>query len=89
MVVRDSTVPFHPVPKTRVIYESLKAFEQIDLDGNFIEVDFWDTLKQLKNKGIVSASYDAYYRRLVTLLAEKGVLKHHNGFKYSYRMTVI
>jgi len=59
MVVRDSTVPFHPVPKTRVIYELLKAFmEKIDEDGNFVPNDMWVILKQLIRKGIISDSYN-------------------------------
>jgi hypothetical protein len=84
MVVRDSTVPFHPVPKTRVIYELLKAFmKNIDLDGKFIPNDMMKIFNQLKTKGIISASYQDYYMKLVTTLAEKGVLTHHDGHHYS------
>ncbi len=84
MVVRDSTIPFHPVPKTRIIYELLKAFmENIDSDSNFIPNDMWVIFKQLKKMGIISASYQDYYKRLVTILAEKGVLNHHDGYNYS------
>lgn len=57
MVVRDSTVPFHPVPKTRVIYELLKAFSKnIDSDGNFIVNDMWTIFKQLNTKNIISGT---------------------------------
>lgn len=84
MVVRVSTVPFHPVPKTRVIYELLKAFmEEIDEDGNFVPYDMWVISKELIRKGIISDSYKPYFKRLVTTLAEKGVLDHHNGVNYS------
>lgn len=84
MVVRDSTVPFHPVPKTRVIYEILKVFmEKIDKSGNFMSHDMWVIYKELRGKGTISDSYKPYYKRLVTTLAEKGVLDHHNEDNYS------
>ena len=84
MVVRNSTVPFHPVPKTLVIYEILKAFmENIDSDGNFMSNDMWVINKKLKRKGTINDLYQPYYKRLVTTLAEKGVLDHSNGNFYS------
>lgn len=71
MVVRDSTIPLHPVPKTRVIYEILKAFmEKIDSDCKFIPNDMWNIFKQLKTKGIISDSYQLHYKKLGICLAQ-------------------
>lgn len=77
-------MPPYPIPKTRLIYEILKAFmEQIDSAGNFLQTELNYVFGKLKSKNIVSDSYQPYYYRLLTTLAEKGFLNHHNGPFYS------
>lgn len=84
VVTKNSTVPFYPIPKTRLIYEVLKAFmEKIDTDGNFQYIDGQEIFEQLKLKNVVSDSYLPYYKRLVTTLVEKGFLDRYLGPTYS------
>lgn len=84
MVARNTTVPFYPVPKTRLIYEILKAFmDNIDNDGNFQKTNSNDIFNQLKSRNIVSDSYLPFYKRILNTLAEKGFLYNQNGTTFS------
>jgi len=84
MVARNTTVPFYPVPKTRLIYEILKAFmKSIDTDGNFQQTNGNDIFNQLKSRNIIIDSYLPFYKRILTTLSEKGFLHHHTGTIFS------
>jgi|GEM_PF-2607649 len=84
MVVKNTTVPFYAVPKTRLIYEILKTFmNDIDTDGNFQKIDSTNVFKQLESRNIISERYLPQYKRLLATLAQKGFLYHQNGSIYS------
>lgn len=84
MAVRNTTVPFFPVPKTRLIYEILKAFmEKIDPNGNFEGIDSNEIFRQLVSRNVISEIYLPQYKRLLTALDEKGFLHHKRESLYS------
>jgi len=84
MAVRTITVPFYPVPKTKLIYEILKAFmENIDTNGDFQRIDSNEIFRQLESINVITEIYLPQYKRLLTTLDEKGFLHHHNGLLYS------